>query len=572
VEEAGSKEACVDSEEMAMTSEPMLAGVLRATTLEALRRAATHDVIIVGAGASGGLAAMLLAQSGLRVLVLDAGSPSHWWQAPLRRLTGKLVRRVLQPDASRFLPPFVIPRARQAAKALGRWRQPIQSRCHAWEHAPNAFVDDFDCPYVTPPDRPFDWFRSRMLGGRLIVPNHGRQYYRLGPHDFAPPDGLSMHWPLKTGELDPWYALVERQLAVSGTLDNLPWLPDSVITNVLAPTPEEAILCDRIVDRWPGARPILSRYAPPLLALEAAAQTGRLQCRQGAVAREICVDDVGNVSGVSWIDHQTGSEQLSAAPLVFLCASALESTRLLMLSRSRRSPQGLGANSGVLGRYLMDHVIVGVEGFGPPRSDRSVLEQGRCLYLPRFDARAFPVPGAERGYGVQVYQVPIGGGRCYFLASSFAEMLPRPENRVTLDPVRRDAWGIPVLRIDCSYDAAQLALVRDQTQALRELAALAEVEVIRLDEKPRPPGTAVHECGTARMGNDPANSVLDSNNQCWDARGLYVTDASCFPSQGTQNPTLTILALTARACHHAINSTARGSTEIANGNEVSWPV
>ena len=183
-------------------------------------------------------------------------------------------------------------------------------------------------------------------------------------------------------------------------------------------------------------------------------------------------------------------------------------------------------------------------GLTGPRPNKA-----RCLYLPRFDARAFPVPRSERGYGVQVYQVS-GRWRQVLLSSPlpFAEMLPRPENRVTLDPVRRDAWGIPVLRIDCAYDEAQLALVPDQTQALRELAELAEIEVIRLDEKPRPPGTAVHECGTARMGSDPANSVLDSNNQCWDARGLYVTDASCFPSQGTQNPTLTILALTARAC------------------------
>jgi choline dehydrogenase-like flavoprotein len=546
-----------------MASDPTLSKVLQATTLEALRIADTHDAIIVGAGAAGGLAATLLAESGLRVLVLDAGPPSTWLRGPLRHLPGRLVRRLLEPGALNFLPPSITPRARGAIKVLARWRQPVQSRCSSWGEAPYAFVDDLDCPYVTPPDRPFNWIRSRMLGGRLVAPSHGRQYYRLGPDDLAPSDGLSPHWPLRPGELDPWYALVERRLGLSGMHDSLPWLPDSELASLLTPTQPEAMLRERIIDRWPGARPILGRYAPFLEALEAAAQTGRLQCRQGAVVQEVCVNDAGNVCGVSWIDHQTKSEQRSSAPLVFLCASALESTRLLMLSRSQRNPQGLGARSGVLGRYLMDHVMMNVEGFGPAQS-WPTPEQGRCLYLPRFDARASPAPAPGRGYGVQAYQLEVGGGRSYFSAFLFAEMLPRPENRVTLDPIRRDAWGIPVLHIDCAYGEAELSRVPEQTQALRELAELAGVKIVRLEEKPRPPGSAFHECGTARMGNDPASSVLDSNNQCWDARSLYLTDAACFPSQGTQNPTLTILALTARACHHALNGLGRGLSGIAD--------
>src|SRR5262249_23511983 len=153
-------------------------------------------------------------------------------------------------------------------------RQPVQSHCYAWEQAPDAYVDDRDCPYVTPPDRPFIWVRARMLGGRLAVPGHGRQYFRFGPNDFSPPDGLSPAWPLQPNELDPWYALVERRLGLSGMHDGLPWLPDSEITNFLNPTHVEAMLRDRIVARWPDARPILGRYAPPLNALGAAAETG----------------------------------------------------------------------------------------------------------------------------------------------------------------------------------------------------------------------------------------------------------------------------------------------------------
>ena len=544
-----------NSDSPPMASEPALSTVLRATTLEALQSADSHDAIIVGAGAAGGLAAMLLAESGLRVLVLDAGVPAQS-RAPLHRLAGNAVRRLSTPARLNLLPPTLIPKARTALRMLGRWRQPVQSQCYAWQWSPNAFVDDRDCPYVTPPDHPFVWVRARILGGRVAVPGHGRQYYRLGPDDFGPSDGLGPAWPLRPNELDPWYDLIEDRLHLSGMHDNIPWLPDSKLANLLIPTQMEAALRDKIRARWPDARAVLSRYAPPLKALEAAAQTGRLQCRQGAVVREIRVDNSGNVSGVAWIDHLTRSEQQSSAPLVFLCASALETTRLLMLSRSRQNPQGLGAASGVLGHHLMDHVVVSAEGVGPRQFAGPPPDDGRCLYLPRFDARASAVPRPGPGYGLQVYQFPVGGGRSYFVAFSFAEMRPRLENRVTLDPNRRDAWGVPVLRIDCAHSETELRRAREQTQALRELAGLSDVAITRIDEVPRAPGSAIHECGTARMGADPASSVLDVNNQCWDARGLYVTDAACFPSQGSQNPTLTILALTARACHHALNGTS----------------
>ena len=305
-----------------MASEPALAAVLRATTLES-SGADTHDAIIVGAGAAGGLAAMLLAQSGLRVLVLDASLPVQS-RAPLQRLAGGLVRRLSTHEKLNFLPPTLIPKARTALRILGKWRQPVQSLCYAWQWSPNAYVDDRDCPYVTPPDRPFVWVRARILGGRVAVPRHGKQYYRLGSDDFLPNDGLSTPWPFQPHELDSWYTFVERKLKLSGMCDNLPWLPDSELADVLSFTESEEALRDKIIHRWPGARPILSRYAPPLQTLEAAAQTGRLQCRQGAIVREIRVDDVGCVNGVAWIDHHTRTQRQSSAPLVFLCASALE--------------------------------------------------------------------------------------------------------------------------------------------------------------------------------------------------------------------------------------------------------
>ena len=180
-------------------------------------------------------------------------------------------------------------------------------------------------------------------------------------------------------------------------------------------------------------------------------------------------------------------------------------------------------------------------------------EPGRCVYLPRFDLRDTVQAGEPggRGYGVQIYRWSLGRGRSYFNAVSFAEMTPRAENRVVLDPQRRDAFGLPVLRIACGHSPAEVRQAGDQSAAIRELGALLSIGFHRLDERPATPGTAMHECGTARMGDCPTNSVLDPTNQCWDATGLYVTDASAFPSQGAQNPTLTILALTARACRHA---------------------
>jgi choline dehydrogenase-like flavoprotein len=519
-----------------------LEAALRATTLDVARDSRRYDAVVIGAGAAGGLAALLLTEGGLRVLVLDAGRLRSSIRSFSRRAVQRLTRRVLGDSA---------------LAALGRRRQRIQRQCAAWPLAPDAFVDDLDCPYVTPPNRPFIWLRARQLGGRLVIPGHGWQYYRLGPKDLTPVDGQSPPWPLHPGELDPWYTVVERRLGVAGRRDNLPWLPDSELATVLELTPAEAALRRSICARWPNARPVLGRFAAPPDFLEAAAQTGRLLIRSGAIAREIEVDGSDRVRSVVWIDSQSRSEQRACAPLVFLCASALESTRVLLLSQSSQHPSGLGGRSGILGRYLMDHVRVRATGTGPPLEPGPAPDRGRCLYLPRFDTRDLSEPGPGRGFGVQVYQSPARDGRVVSMAS-FAEMLPRPTNRVTLNPKLRDAWGIPALHIDCRHSDSELNQAREQTSALRELAEVAGLRLTHIEEAAAPPGSANHECGTARMGSDPADSVLDPQNECWEARGLYVTDAACFPSQGTQNPTLTILALTARACDRALR-TARCS-------------
>jgi len=497
-----------------------------------------YDAVVVGAGATGTLAAKLLVEGGLRILVLDAGSERSALRSRFRRFSHKAIRRVL---------------GVKSADAIFRRRQPIQSRCYAWSGDPDSFVDDFQCPYGVPSSRPFIWLRSRQLGGRMKVRGHGGQYYRLSASDFYPVDGLSEPWPLQPGELDPWYALVERWLGLCGTLDNLPWLPDGEVAHVLEPTSSESRLQRSIIERWPGARPILGRSAP-FPYLEDANNTDRLQIQTGAIVRRIEVAKSGRVQGVEWFDQRAGRIKRVESPLVFLCASALESTRILLLSRSPDSPIGLGGSSGVLGHYLMDHIRVQAIGKGPALIQDFRTKGASCIYLPRFDARELQKPEPRRGFGVQLSQGSSAGSHeSYFSSVSFGEMLPRFENRVTLDPTLKDAWSIPSLQIDCAHDGAELQRAQAQIEALRDLAKVAGAEITEIDSDPWPPGSANHECGTARMGHRPSNSVLDPNNECWEARGLYLTDGACMPSQGTQNPTLTLLALTARACHRALN-------------------
>ncbi len=522
---------------------------------ESLQQSEAFDAIIIGAGAAGGLAAERLAKSGLTVLLLDAGFCRTFTEAPFRWLVSEIVGRAANPNFLPYVPSPLLNHARRGLRFIGSVRQRVQTKCYAWERLPAAFVDDVESPYTTPPDRPFHWIRARTLGGRVVIPGHGRQYFRLGMDDFCPQDGKSPAWPISEEDISPWYADIEKRLGLSGTLDHLPWLPDGEIVNVIEPTPVEAALMKKVESRWPGFQSVLGRFAPPADTLVGAAKTKRLTVRQGAVVREVVVKH-RKVSGVKWFDQQSKSECEARAPLVFLCASALESTRILMLSKDAENGRQLAAGSNALGHYLMDHIMMKAEGSGPelPSETPVKIEDGRCVYLPRFDARNDGRPKPRRGFGVQVYQADTALSRSYFLAVSFSEMLPRHSNTVHINPAKTDHWGIPTLHINCSFDETDLEQARQQTEALRELAETMNVSLDRIDVKLPIPGSAIHECGTARMGHDPRSSVLDRYNQCWDASGLYVTDSSSFPSQGSQNPTLTVMALTARACDHALRS------------------
>jgi choline dehydrogenase-like flavoprotein len=530
--------------------DPELSKAVAATSRNLDKLSHGVDAIVVGAGASGGLAADLLTHSGLRVLVLDAGWRQPAWRAPLKRLTSSTLGALATPAAIRLVPRSLLSKGESAVRLMGRFRQPVQTRCYAWPSLPEGFVDDLENPYETPPDAPFDWIRVHGLGGRMVVPLHGRQYLRHSERDFHPDDGLSPEWPLAPGELDRWYDEVEHRLQLAGGADASPHVPDSRLASTLSPSSAESALIERVRARFPDYQPVLGRFAAPVPALRAAARTGRLLCRTGAVCRHLTFGEGGRIAGVVFYDRRSGRMLEAKAPLVFLCASSLESTRILMVTEQQRGrdPEAHPA----LGRHLMDHASIKAEGTGPAIPDSGSDETvGRCVYLPRFDLRSGG-SAAGRGFGVRVYQSPAAGGASYFVAAADGEMLPQAGNRVRLSG-RSNGWGIPTLKIACRHGDHERAM---QPAIQSALAEIADICGARLDAPPGPlatPGSNIHECGTARMGTDPAASVLDPHNQWWDGPGVFVTDGSCFPSQGIQNPTLTILALTARACAHALS-------------------
>ncbi|MEL6257632.1 MAG: GMC oxidoreductase [Pseudomonadota bacterium] len=521
-----------------------------------------YDAIVVGAGASGGLAAALLTEAGLDVLVLGGGRNAPFWRRPVSGLMTGAVEQLANPAALKWIHPKLAWKGRQWLKAAGKLRQPIQSACYAWETQPNGFVDDFDHPYETPDDKPYRWVRTRQLGGRMIVPAHGKQYLRHGAADFTAEDGLSPRWPVTIDEMEPWYQLVERRLGLNGQKNGSPWVPDSYIANPLEPDAAQTRLMDKIRAEWPAMAPMLGRYAEPMESLKAARATGRLHCREAAMGCRVQTTPDGNVEGVEFHDQAAGRRLSAKAPIVFLCASTVESVRILLLSAEGGFLKHASSQEGALGRYLMDHVSVKAEGImsdgGVPATDFNL---GNCVYLPRFDRRSGSGDGNPRGYGMRVYQSPGPSGQSYFTAVCETELLPRADNFIALSDTV-DAWGIPAVRITCSHGPLEKTSVEAQKRAIDDVAGLVDAEILAKDDTGSTPGGSIHEVGGARFGDDPKSSVLNPNNECWDAKGLYVTDGSAFPAVGLQNPTLTILALTARACSHALRAQGHGQLEV----------
>lgn len=473
------------------------------------RRVSRYDAVVVGAGAAGGWAAKELSERGLSVAVLDAG--------PL----------VAAPEED------------------GLERRPIQSASYACSaETAHLFADERLNPYAVAAGTEYRWIRSRLVGGRLHV--WGRTSPRMGDDELkaASADGIGADLPLGAADLAPAYERVERFLDVrAGTL-----------------TGAERALKEAIERRWPTrtVEPTPWACREPARALQAALRTGRVTLLADTIAERVLVDDGGErATGVAAIERESGRRLEVEGRAVVLCASALESTRLLLNSAGGHHPEGLANSSGALGRYLMDHTYgVLFEGHPPPRRESEYEPTGQGGYLSGFRNVTEPHPEFARGYGVE-FQV-IGRRRPRrrfqrrvrddFWISAFGEVLPDPENRVELDRERVDAWGVPVLRIHARHGENELAMARDQARTLREMLEAGGWEITVENTALDPPGSSAHEMGTARMGADPASSVLNAHCQSWDVPNLFLSDAAAFPSSGHRNPTLTIMALTVRAC------------------------
>lgn len=509
------------------------------------------DAIVVGSGATGSWAAKLLTEGGLSVLVLDSGDRMSE--------SGSTSDRCDAGD-------------RGAGAAANR--QPCQAQCYAFDAGTRRlFVDDIDEPYETPADRPFAWIRMRVVGGRTVLWH--RVALRMSDRQFgaASLDGFEVNWPIRYRDLRPHYDAVERFLRVTGTADNLEEVPDGAFVPVRLPAAGR-MFHEAVRKQWPDRTVTALRRAAPWNlqsnghhrvngkagyppcsageALSSADGTGRLTLRTHSRVVRIETDAEGKLArSVVYVDCNTGTIEEAAGKLVVMCASTIETARVMLSSTSRRNPDGIGNRNGMLGSYLTEHTH-GVSVTG--------LRAGRCgetadVYIPNFSNRGDRQYGFIRGYGVQGHIKPRDEKTTQCDLMCLGEVLPRATNRVTLGK-RKDKWGITVPHIAFTRSANELEMAADQAIQLERLMAATGFE-ITCRTGLSVPGCSIHEAGTARMGEDERTSVLNARNQCWSTRNLFVTDGAAFPSVGFQNPTLTMMALTGRACEYVLDEFGR---------------
>ncbi|PYX80378.1 MAG: GMC family oxidoreductase [Acidobacteria bacterium] len=544
----------------------------------------TYDAIVVGSGATGGWAAKRLSEAGLKVALLEAG------------------RAVSAREFTEHVPSFQL-KYRNHSPEVMRTR-PIQRQCYAcMEYNYEWFVNDLENPYSTPPDKPFTWQRLRILGGRSLV--WGRQSYRLSDVDFkaASRDGYDVDWPFSYADLAPCYDLVERYVGITGAAEGNEMLPDGQFLPPMKMSCGEIRLRESIKKKFGrtltiGRAAILTQlhngrapchycgpcergcvtysyFSSPFTTVKDALKTGKCTLITDAIVSHVEMDTNANKArGVSFVHRTTKETKQVRGRTVILCAQALESTRILLNSSTREYPKGLGNSSGLLGHYLMDHVVGG--GASGTFQDLKILPNANPphrpngIYVVRY--RNTPAEGKHpyfiRGYGFQGGSAPEfnmgapGIGADYKKAvklgtydvslGAFGESLANFDNYCEIDPKLTDAWGIPALRISMAHGKNEAALMRDAGITAAEMLEAAGANNIRLTTGVEMPGMAIHEVGTARMGNDPKKSVLNRFCQSHDVSNLLVTDGSCFVSSACQNPTLTMMAITVRACDHLV--------------------
>ncbi|WP_276501608.1 GMC oxidoreductase [Terrimonas pollutisoli] len=554
----------------------------------------TYDAIVVGSGISGGWAAKELCEKGLRVLMLERGrdfehvkdyksAATNVWDLPHR---GKTTQEQKQ-------------------------KYPVVHRGWAASEAVmDYWANEEDCPYTE--KKPFTWWRSYQMGGRSIL--WGRQSYRLSDLDFEAnaKDGIAIDWPIRYKDLAPWYDHVEKFAGISGSFEGLAHLPDG---QFLPPMPLNVIEKDvaaRIKQQYKGNRHLiigrvanLTRAIPGRTAcqfrnrcwegcpfggyfstqsstLPAAQKTNNLTVRPFSIVTKVIYDkDTKKAKGVEVLDAETNQTYQFFSKIVFLCASSLNSTWVLFNSATDIWPEGLGSSSGELGHNVMDHHYnLGAQGKVEGYEDMYVYgRRANGFYIPRFVNLAGDKRSYLRGFGYQgsasrqgwsreVAELNIGAnfkealtepGSWTIGATGFGEMLPYHENKISLDKNKKDKWGLPVLEMDAELKENEMEMRKDIKLELKAMLELAGVKDITTWDSGHAVGHGIHEMGTARMGHDPKTSVLNSNNQVWDCKNVFVTDGACMTSSACQNPSLTYMALTARAAEHAVKELQKGN-------------
>jgi len=559
------------------------------------------DAIVVGSGITGGWAAKELTERGLRVLMLERGKPLEHGKDYVgeHKAPYEFKYRGLG-DRKRIESEYTYADAAQVMN----------------EATQHFFARDEDIPYQQDEDAPFTWVRTNVLGGKSLI--WGRQTYRWAVSDFEAnaKDGHGVDWPIRYDDIAPWYDHVEDFIGVSGRAEGLPQIPDGQFLPPMDFNCVEEEAKRRIEDSFPDRTMTIGRvgiltedhkgraachYCGPCYrgcstasyfstqgsTLPAAQKTKRLEVRTNAIVERVEYDPTTKkATGVHVIDSETNERHFFRSKVVFLCAGTMASTQILLNSRNESFPDGLANSSGALGRYLMDHTM-GAGAFAVmPGFEKWVARGHRPngIYIPRFrnlaSDPADDEPGFIRGYGYQGMAMRMQGfpalaqpgfgadwkktltgfGPWTMFLAGFGECLPRETNRITLSENHRDRWGIPQMNVHFEWDKNELAMYRQiGADAVAMLEAAGGVYVNPLSETPPPGGVGIHEMGTARMGLDPKTSVLGSHCEAHDVPNLFVTDGSCMTSSACQNPSLTYMALTARACAYAVEQLERGA-------------
>jgi len=577
----------------------------------------TYDAVVVGSGAAGGMAAHVLTSQGMQVLLLEAGK-----KIDINQELRSMEWPYDHPRRGEFPPGNHAIRhneytIRQPPYAKKTAFKHVYSYVGGWggsDYVKNILVDEKDHPYT---GTRYAWVRARLLGGKTNI--WGRLALRLSDYDFKGKthDGYGEDWPISYADIAPYYDKVDLYLGISGHKENLPHLPDSLFQRPNKLTASEVMLRKSLAQmgrtltpyragvttdgvqnkyrskcfgrgacgRRPGGCDIHAAFDSPTGLIYPAMDTGNLTLRTNAIAHEVLVDpNSGKARGVSFVDSQNHRTYEAKAKLVILAASTLESARLLLLSKSRQHPNGIGNSSGHVGHNFCEHVMgPGATGLVKELVGRApTLDDGKPggFYVPRFRNLQDKQPGFIRGYGFEggggfnifpdgAWDAPGFGGQfkksvrehagAFISMGGFGEVLARYENYMDLDPAEKDRWGIPVLRFHYQFGDNEKKMCEDMATSAREMFEQAGIEVVGVDKDILTEGWSIHELGTARMGTDPKTSVLNQFQQSHDVRNLFVMDGSSHVSASCQNPTWTIMALAWRSCEHLVDEFKRGN-------------